>query len=388
MISSNQQQLAENSNLSEKERLAWLRLIRTENVGPITFFRLMDKYGSANAAISAIPELSGKHRKGRPLRVPSQSSIEKEYETLLSFGGELITVADENYPVSLSALEDAPPVLSVIGRTELLKNRAIGMVGARNASYNGKKFAHTLAGDLGNSNFTIVSGLARGIDTAAHNGSIKTGTIAVIAGGINIVYPEENRGLYEQISKEGLIIAENAFGFNPRAQDFPRRNRIVSGISEGVIVIEATLRSGSLITARLAAEQGREVFAVPGSPLDPRAQGPNRLIRDGANLIEKASDVIDSLDSFNFKTIKNLKEKSFNGFSYNSQQELGFEEPELSPETTDILLENLSYDPIAVDELAYSCHLTIPVIQTLLLEMELSGQLQRHPGGRVSLTNR
>ncbi len=364
------------------ERLDWLRLIRTDNVGPMTFYRLVERYGSAAAAIEALPELSSKGGGKKRLEAPPLSVILREYELLKAFGGEMVTVKDECYPLALSACEDAPPVLFVKGRKELMNSRCVAIVGARNASFNGRKFAMRLAEDLGRAGFTVVSGMARGIDTSAHQGALASGTIAVIAGGINIVYPEENRGLYEAIAEEGLIIAENAFGFTPRPQDFPRRNRIVSGISEGVAVVEASLRSGSLITARMAAEQGREVFAVPGFPLDPRAQGPNRLIRDGAALIERAGDIVEALDSYSTKT---MKEKSFSHFAYDELQVTDVIEENNTDAARESLLENLSFNPIAVDELIHSCHLTIPVVQSLLLEMELAGRLKRHPGGKVSL---
>jgi DNA processing protein len=384
MKNSSQQILKESETQPLAEKLAWLRLIRTDNVGPITFYRLMERFGSAQAALDALPELSKKGGGKKELKVPPLGVIEKEYEMLTRHGGDIVTVTDEAYPLALSACEDAPPVLSVIGRKELMNSRCVGMVGARNASFNGRKFAAKLASDLGGAGFTVVSGLARGIDTAAHQGSVSTGTIAVVAGGIDVVYPEENRALYEKISQEGLIIAESPFGFSPRPQDFPRRNRIVSGISEGVVVVEASLRSGSLITARLAAEQGRDVFAVPGFPLDPRAQGPNKLIRDGAALIESAADIVEALDSFSSKS---MRENNFSGFAYEGSEDLDFIEPS-DPETArQMLLENLSYNPIAVDELILTCHLTIPVVQTLLLEMELAGRLKRHPGGKVSLVD-
>ncbi len=366
------------------EKLSWLRLIRTDNVGPITFYRLMERFGSAEAAIEALPELSRKGGGKKKLEAPPISVIEREYELLKRFGGDLVTVVDEEYPLALTACEDAPPVLTVKGRKELLNSRCIGMVGARNASFNGKKFAAHLAEDLGKAGFVVVSGLARGIDTSAHQGAVSTGTIAVVAGGIDYVYPEENRSLYEQICEEGLIVAESPFGFNPRPQDFPRRNRIVSGISEGVVVVEASLRSGSLITARLAGEQGRDVFAVPGFPLDPRAQGPNKLIREGATLIQGASDIVEALNTF---SAKSMRENNFAAFSYDGPQTLDFAEPEEPEDAISSLLENLSYNPISVDELIHSCHLTIPVMQSLLLEMELAGRLRRHPGGKVSLVN-
>ncbi len=382
MKSSSLQALNDSGGLNVSEKLAWLRLIRTENVGPVTFYRLMERYGSAETAIEALPELSRKGGGKKELKVPPAGTVEREYDRLVRYGGELITVADEEYPLALSACEDAPPVISVRGRRELMNTRCTGMVGARNASYNGRKFAAGLAEELGRNGFTVVSGLARGIDTSAHQGSLATGTIAVVAGGIDVVYPEENRGLHEKISEEGLIIAENSFGFSPRPQDFPRRNRIVSGISEGVVVVEASLRSGSLITARMAGDQGRDVFAVPGFPLDPRARGPNRLIRDGAVLVQDASDIIETLNGFSGKT---MRDNHFSPFKYDPAQDTEFIDSIPDNNSKQTLLDNLSHTPIAVDELINTCHLTIPVVQTLLLELEIAGRLRRHPGGRVSL---
>ncbi|NCC21550.1 MAG: DNA-protecting protein DprA [Alphaproteobacteria bacterium] len=368
--------------LSDNERLDWLRLIRTESVGPLTFYRLVERFGSASRALEALPELAKKGGRAKPLIPCPAARAEKELETLTRYGARLVTVADGDYPLALSALEDAPPVLTVLGNPALLNTRCIGMVGARNASYNGKKFASKLAGELGVAGFTVVSGLARGIDTAAHQGSLSTATIAVIAGGIDVVYPQENKALYNDIREKGLIVAENPFGFAPRPQDFPRRNRIVSGVSEGVVVVEASLRSGSLITARLAAEQGRDVFAVPGFPLDPRADGPNKLIRDGATLVRNAADIVDSLDGF---SAKSLREGGFSPFMYEPEEELAVIDGNGDEEAGALVLQNLSHSPVAVDELIHACHVSIPAVQKILLELELAGRLTRHPGGKVSL---
>jgi DNA processing protein len=361
------------------EKLAWLRLARTESVGPITFYRLVDSYGSASKALQALPELSKRGGRSKPLTAPAPQDIEQEYEVLKKIGGEIITAAEEIYPLSLAATDDAPPVLSVIGNTALMQSSCVAMVGARNASLNGKKFAAKLAGDLGKQGQVIVSGLARGIDTAAHTGALETGTIAVVAGGIDIVYPEENTSLYGQIKERGLIIAESKFGQQPFAQSFPRRNRIVSGLSQGTVVVEATMKSGSLITARLAGEQGRDVYAVPGHPLDPRAQGPNHLIREGAILVRGAEDVLEGLMHFTGKVLRETPQAipAYHGPVLNDN--------DIPQNAQEKILSQLSFTPLLVDELIRACHLTIPVVQTILLELELAGRIKRSPGNRISL---
>jgi DNA processing protein len=283
------------------------------------------------------------------------------------------------YPLALSAIDDAPPILSYLGDITLAQKSCLGMVGARNASLNGKKLASRLAADLGKQEQIIVSGLARGIDTAAHNGALERGTIAVVAGGIDIVYPPENQGLFEQIREKGLILAESKLGQQPFAASFPRRNRIVSGLSKAVIVVEATMRSGSLITARMAGEQGRDVMAVPGSPIDPRAQGPNHLIREGATLIRDAADVMEIIRSF---AGTGMREPLYSVPYHVGPSEII---EDVSEKTKNEVIEQLSYSPIAVDELIRSCQLSIPALQTILLELELAGRVQRLPGNAVSL---
>ncbi len=375
--------LQQNTPLSVEEKLSWLQLIRTENVGPITFFNFMDYYGSADKALEAIPELAKRGGRKRPLKIPPRSMIEKEYRAIQKLGGDIITACEPNYPLALSALEDAPPVISIFGNPELMHSPCIAIVGARNASLNGRKFAKKIATDLGNTGQAIASGLARGIDTAAHAGSLQTGTIAVFAGGIDVVYPSENQKLYDEIKEKGLIIAENPLGTAPRARDFPRRNRIVSGLSQGVIVVEATLRSGSLITARLAGEQGRDVYAVPGHPLDPRASGPNALIRDGATLIRNAEDVLENINNFTGNTLED------SGFSAFERQVIANDEPDAQSfeDARDIVLENLSYTASEVNELIRNTGLNTALVQTVLMELELAGRLQRLPGNRAMLVD-
>lgn len=371
-------------DLNEAERLNWLRLIRTDNIGPITFYQLIENFGSAGEALKALPELSKRGGRKKPLNAPPEKSIEQEYRALQKIGGSIITAMDESYPLALSATDDAPPVLSIRGDASLLNKSCIAIVGARNASINGKKFAFKIAADLGAKGQIITSGLARGIDTAAHEGALQTGTIAVVAGGINVVYPEENQKLYDAIAEKGVIVAESAFGAKPFAAAFPRRNRIVSGISKGIIVVEATQRSGSLITARLAGEQGRDVFAVPGSPLDPRASGPNHLIREGATLIRSADDVLEILMNFSGNT---LREPLYTNASFIPPPTLAANTDSLPEGLQEKVLSHLSFSSISVDELIRACHVTISALQTTLLELELAGRIKRLPGNRIMLVD-
>lgn len=368
--------------LSESEKIDWLRLIRTENVGPITFYRLIERFGSAGKALEALPSLSKSGGRLKPQEPPAIARIEAEFEAMEKFGATFIFAAESDYPLSLAAIEDAPPVLAVRGNKKLLNRAGIGMVGARNASINGKKLAEKLAGDLGEAGQIITSGLARGIDTAAHHGSLQTGTVAVIAGGINIVYPAENKSLYDQIADYGLIVAESPFGVEPMAQHFPKRNRIISGLSSGVVVVEATLKSGSLITARMAGEQGRDVFAVPGHPFDPRASGPNKLLKDGAVLVESADDILRATMDFSGKP-RGLRDSPVQAWQ---PEPAAFDEAE-AEKGRDIIIGALSATPVTVDEIIQTCHMSIGAVAAVLLELELAGRLQRLPGNRVILLN-
>lgn len=375
----NQPQAQNNAPLSEAEKLAWLRLFRSENIGPITFYRLVEYYGGAENALKALPELAKRGGRKKPLVAAKPETIEREYDALLNFGGQIITAACTEYPLALAAIDDAPPVISVIGEPSLMHKSCVGMVGARNASINGKKFAAKLAADLGAQQQVVVSGLARGIDTSAHQGALASGTIAVIAGGLDVIYPEENRGLYEQIKEQGLIIAECPFGQKPFAQSFPKRNRIVAGLSKGVVVVEATMRSGSLITARMSGEQGRDVYAVPGHPMDPRAAGPNHLIREGATLVRSSADIMESLMEFSGSA---MREPFAPLISLTPPVDIVTDPPE---DAHDAIIDKLSFTPISVDELLRSCHFTIGVLQTVLLDLELAGRIKRLPGNRIQL---
>jgi DNA processing protein len=363
------------SSLSALEKLAWLRLIRTENVGNITFAALLRQFGSASAALEAIPTLAARGGRAKPLKVPSKASAEKELETCISAGVAVIASIEAAYPPLLRHIDDAPPLLFALGNAETLQQRSVALVGSRNASGNGQRFAKTIAIDLGKKGFAVISGLARGIDTAAHEGSLSTGTIAVVAGGVDHIYPPENKVLYEKIIKNGCIVAENPLGSVPQARHFPRRNRIISGIAEALVVVEATLKSGSLITARLAAEQGREVFAVPGSPLDPRCTGTNKLLKEGATLLESAADVLAVLQH----PPSLLKESLAPPPTGHIPQ---FEAAELNA-AREAIINLLTTTPFAIDLLIRMANLPPALCHAVLLELELAGRVERVTGNTV-----
>lgn len=369
----------EENKLSLSERLDWLRLIRSDNVGPVTFRRLLERFGSASAAIDALPDLSRRGGAKRAVKVCAKAAAEREMEALDAAGAVLLARGEAGYPPLLAQTEDAPPLIAVKGHPHLLGKKAVALVGARNASTNGIGFARKLAGDLGKGGMMVVSGMARGIDAAAHAGALETGTVAVLAGGVDVVYPKENADLYAALAEQGAIVSEVAPGTQPTARHFPRRNRLISGIGRGVVVVEAAPRSGSLITARLAGEQGREVFAVPGSPLDPRAKGANKLLREGAHLVESADDILDILnDAFRAP----LSEPQSLDFQGQTPQDV---EPETVDEARDLLQKTLGPTPIGVDEVLRNAPFSGPVVTTALLELELAGRLERHPGNKVSL---
>ena len=362
------------TGLDDAERLARLRLIRSENVGPITFHHLLRHFHSAQTAIEALPSLSRKGGRRQEIRVCGRVDAEEELARLAQRHVDLLIFGDPEYPHILANIEDAPPVLHVIGRLDLLTRPAVAVVGARNASLNGRKLAERLACELGAADLVIVSGLARGIDAAAHRGSLATGSVAVLGGGADIVYPAENRAIYERLAAEGTILSEFPLGTEPQARHFPRRNRIIAGLSLGVVVVEAARRSGSLITARLALEHGREIFAVPGSPLDERCRGTNRLIRDGAVLTECAQDVIDTLSPMTQTQTRPPPIAS----------EAPIERFEIGDDDRQDIMECLSPSPVPVDEIVRQCDLPASVVQRILLEQELAGHIQRQPGGLVA----
>ncbi len=366
--------------LSDAERLAWLRLSRSENIGPVTFFQLLRHFGSAEEALRGAPELARRGGGRRGLRLFPKADAEREIEALTGLGGRRIAAWEPAYPPALAAIADPPPLIALRGHAHLLAERMIAVVGARNASASGNRFARQIAADLGAEGFVVASGLARGIDASAHQGALGTGTVTVVAGGVDTVYPAENAALHERIIAEGAMIGELPLGTAPQASHFPRRNRIIAGVSLGVVVVEAARRSGSLITARLAGEQGREVFAVPGSPLDPRCRGANDLIRQGAVLTEGAADVVAALEVVLARPLD--EGRIADEFAPPPQPSL--DESELKKARAAIL-ERLGPTPVEVDELIRQCKVTASVALTVLLELELAGRLDRHPGNRFSL---
>jgi len=318
----------------------------------------------------------------RDVAVHSRAAAERELAVLTRLGAQLVCWGEPHYPETLAAIEDAPPVLTLLGRDELLTAPIVAIVGARNASANGRRLAQELAAGLGEAGVVVASGMARGIDAAAHGGALATGSIAVVAGGIDVVYPEENRGLYQALARDGAVVAELPLGIEPQARHFPRRNRIISGMALGVVVVEAAAKSGSLITARFALEQGREVFAVPGSPLDPRSRGANDLLRNGATLTETAADILTQLGPLLHGAAPTPRRAA-------AQHVLPLA-PAAAPARIDddsgldMILEKLNPTPVAVDELVRQCQLSAAAVATLLLELELAGRIERHPGNLVS----
>lgn len=362
--------------LSDDERLDWLRLIRSDNVGPRTFAWLLRQYGDARSAIEALPELSRRGGASRAIRVYPRADAEREMESARKLGVELVGIAEPAYPQRLAEIDDAPPLLAVRGNTAALTRPMIAMVGSRNASAAGLKFAERLAHELAEADFVIASGLARGIDAAAHRASLSSGTVAVLAGGHDHIYPEQHVDLLDAILSEGAAISEMPFGWEPRAQDFPRRNRLISGLSLGVVIVEAAKRSGSLITARMALEQGREVFAVPGSPIDPRAEGTNGLLKQGATLVTEAADVLAVIEPIlGRREIISAREPD-------GEPPAPFE-PDDRARAQIVAL--LGPAPVSLDDLVRLSILSPAVVRAVILELELAGRIERHGGGLFSL---
>ncbi|WP_120496469.1 DNA-processing protein DprA [Kiloniella sp. EL199] len=368
-----------------QEKLDWLQLIRSRSVGPITFYKLLERFGSAHEALKALSAKAIKNNQKDP--VANRSNIDLELTRIEKYGAQLIACGEEHYPPLLAQIPDAPPLIQVIGNTKFLKKKTVAIVGARNASANGLNLAKELAQDLGRFGFLIASGLARGIDTAAHQGAIQNGTIAAVAGGLDVIYPPENKLLYEAIIENGALISEMPLGSEPQAKHFPRRNRLVSGLSRGVIVIEASLKSGSMITARLAQEQGRETMAIPGSPLDPRSKGGNALIKQGATLVETAQDVVEALERpFDLPTNKTPRKRVT---AEPSAPLLNIVTEKKTPvDAVDARLsvkELLGPSPVYVDDLLRQSQLSPTELNGILLEFELAGQIEWQPGNRVAL---
>lgn len=375
------QSMMRDGELTAAARLDWLRLIRSENVGPIIFQQLLSHYGSAGAALQALPELARRGGRRRAIKQCSVAVAEAELAAAATVGARPLASCEAAYPPRLAALPDPPPLIYVLGDMARLANPAVAMVGARNASASALRYTQRLARDLGRQGLVVASGLARGIDTAAHTGALESGTVAVLAGGVDIVYPAENRDLYAAISAHGAVISEMPPGTKPQARHFPRRNRLISGLALGVVVIEAAERSGSLITARFALEQGREVFAVPGSPMDPRCRGSNRLIRQGATLIQDADDVVEVIDPM-LNQPGLWQDAVRPGYGDVGADPLGVE----SDVDRERLTALLGPTAVGVDELIRLSELTPALVITILLELELAGRLDRHAGNRVSIS--
>jgi DNA processing protein len=362
-------------DLSFAERRDWIRLIRTQNVGPVSFRDLINRYGDASTALNELPALIRK----KNIQPPRPEQVEAEMEYAETMGVRLICAIEPDYPPYLRALDPPPPVISVLGNLGVLQKPCVAIIGSRNASAIGQRFANSLAAELGQAGYAIVSGLARGIDAAAHKGALQTGTIAVLGGGVDHIYPRENTELHGHIAQSGAVISESPMGYRATARDFPRRNRIISGLSKGVVVIEAAERSGTLITARFALEQNREVMAAPGSPLDPRTKGCNRLIRQGAHLIETAEDVIAVLETLQ---PLDLREPS------SPFQSAPFDAAQASSDIVKAktrLFGLLSPTPTPRDDIIRLSAIPLPIATAALLEMELCGDIHVEPDGRIGL---
>ncbi len=363
--------------LADDQRLAWLRLIRSENVGAITFLELIKRFGTASNALDALPELAARGR-GKKIRIASIADAEREMARIEKMGATTVCLGEPAYPPALRAADAPPPLLTVYGSQEILSRNAIAFVGSRNSSLAGVKFTRQLARQIGTAGYATVSGLARGIDAAAHEATLEQGTIAIFAGGVDHIYPQENTQLAKSIVENGgAIVSEMPFGWKPRAQDFPRRNRIVAGIALGLVVVEAARHSGSLISARLANEMGRLVFAVPGSPLDPRSEGANHLIKQGAQLITDANDILEAIEPVAQNTAQQDYSLDENGLDYSE------DEPKESEREK--LISAIGHTPTDIDEIIRFTGINPAIVQTLLLELDLAGRLERQSGNRVSM---
>ncbi len=404
--------LSDGPELSDAQRFDWLRLIRSDNIGPRTFRALINRHGSARAALAALPGLAAQ---GRQIKIASEADIEREMEAAARCRARFIAIGEADYPTLLRRIDSAPPIIALRGDPKIFAKPAVAIVGARNASAAGLAFAERLARGLAQAGFAIVSGLARGIDIRAHLATAETGTIAVLAGGHDKIYPAEHAPLLERMLASGAALSEMPFGWEARGRDFPRRNRLVSGLAQGTVVVEAARKSGSLITARFAAEQGREVFAVPGSPLDPRAEGANDLLRDGATICTSAQDVIDALARqiepqyhlFAEGEPRDLQDESLwdeldlpdvaaaprlpvgieVGAEKSEKIQMSSAAPRTSVNSGDArsrIVALLGPAPIAIDELARAAALSAGDLRAILFELELSGEIEHQPGDLIS----
>ena len=368
-------------SLSEKERADWLQLIRSPGIGPITFYRLLERFGDAQKALSGLPSLASKTGRAKPIRIADRDVIEREMARIKKHNGRFIASCEPEYPGRLKNIPDPPPVICVRGHTHLFENPAIAIIGARNASNVGRTLARKIAHDLSSEGFVIISGLARGIDGEAHRSSLEGGTIGVVAGGVDVVYPPEHEELTRQLASQGAIISERAMGARPTAKDFPRRNRLVSGLSDAVIIIEAAERSGTLHTARFAAEQGREVFVVPGSPLDPRYVGSINLIRDGATAVRHAEDVITDIRS----QIRVAREDP--DYPSWTEHDQGGQYIDIDLDGAQALvLECLTFTPVHRDDILRQTGLRPGVFADAVIQLVLAGRAEEAGGGSLCLT--
>jgi DNA processing protein len=370
--------VSDRKRLSEDERLDWLRLIRSTNVGPRTFRDLVNYCGGVRAALAALPDLGRRGGAGHSPRICSPEKAAAELEAARALGIEFVALGEPDYPMRLEMIDDPPPLIAVRGKLDALARPLIAIVGSRNASAAGAKFAERMARDLGSSGLVVVSGLARGIDAAAHRGSLASGTVAVLAGGHERIYPPQHTDLLEKLVIAGAAVSEMPLAWEPRAHDFPRRNRLVSGLSLGVVVVEAARRSGSLITARLAGEQGREVFAVPGSPLDPRSEGTNGLLKQGAIPVTEAADVVSMLEPILDRRLMPASVEE------PSQEQPGLSDAEPDTDDRTRIVGLLGPAPVSVDDLVRLSHTTPTIVRGVLLELEIAGRLERHGAGLVS----
>ena len=401
---------ANGARLTDDERFDWLRLIRSENVGPRTFFALMRRFGAASAALEALPDLARRGGASRPIRIASAEEVEREFALALKIGVRFVALGEPEYPPALRQIDSPPPVLALRGREEAMQQPAIAIVGSRNASAAGLTFADRLARGLGQAGYVIVSGLARVVDQRAHVAALETGTIGVLAGGHARPYPHEAVAMLPRIAEFGAIVSEMPIEWEPRGRDFPRRNRLVSGLSLGTVVVEAARGSGSLITAKFAAEQNREVFAAPGSPLDPRAEGTNDLLREGANLCARAEDVLAVIDPIRARDPFSRFEEAGRDAGESAWSEASLfgvdleaapraaaddESDEASMRDVDLEADSqaarrrietlLGPAPVSIDDLARAAEVPVRDIRTALIELELAGRLEYYGGNRVAL---
>jgi len=363
-------------NLTDLERRDWLRLARTDQVGPVAFRQLLRRFGSAHAALEALPALALRGGKVK-LKIPSISEAEDEIAQAQNMKARLIAWCEPDYPEALTVIEDAPPIITIRGHSSWLHKRSIALLGAREASAGGRKIADLLARELGEHEIVVTSGLARGIDTAAHQAALSRGTVAVLPGGVDIVYPSENQSLYDHIAEQGCLLSDQPLGREPYDDLFMRRNRLITGLSLGLVVIEAPREASVLLTAKMALDQGREIFAVPGSPLEPQCAGSNDLLRQGAVLCERADDILTHIQSLP----RLLAEPPANDFDAVSAPV----DENVLAEGRRKILENLGPTPLSIDELVRICHLSPSVILIVLLELELAGKIERQIGQRVVL---